>query len=521
MSGSIEMGTSISQDRENHDDVSALLEQPLTSGDTSDLLATPEDNEVRRRQRTSVDHNTAPDKEDVSSDAEDDAAEDPHAAGLGGDLLSAVLGMIKGMVGPAILYLPHGFATTGYALALPIMFIATSMYLYSSRCLLEAWKMESLKAEEDTVNLMIPPGGGPGPTAASHKNRRPRRVVLSYPELANRALGPTGETVVKTGIALMQSGVCLTYLIFVPHNLHTSLLYLWNINLSPQIWLGIMVLIEIPLSWITDIRKLTCTNFAANILILYGLMLCLGFAFEEMIHSSDTATNWHDSLLESFSTLEPFKSQWFLFVGTSVLLFEGSITLLIPLQESVVLEEERQQFPNIYRRVIICIIVFYIFFGIICWAAFGDDVHTVLTTSLPSGMFATSVQLAYSLAVLMTYPLQNFPALEIATKSIASNLVERAGFKKNSVWIQRHVISSVLVMALAVVAITTMNSLDKVVSLMGSLLGCPIAFVVPPLIHSQLCSDGMSGWRQNTNQAVAIAGVVAMVLASITTIYNW
>jgi proton-coupled amino acid transporter len=518
------MGISISQERDNHDDVAALLEQPLNSGDTSDLLATPEDNEVRRRQRSSMDNTSVPDKEDTMEAYEEEMAEDPHAAGLGGDLLSAVLGMIKGMVGPAILYLPHGFATTGYALALPIMFTATSMYLYSSRCLLEAWKMESSKAEEDTVNLMVPPGSNSSPVAAAsspqHKSRR-RRVVLSYPELANRALGPTGETVVKTGIALMQSGVCLTYLIFVPHNLHTSLLYLWNINLSPQIWLGIMVLIEIPLSWITDIRKLTCTNFAANILILYGLMLCLGFAFEEMIHSSDIATNWHANLLESFSTLEPFKSQWFLFVGTSVLLFEGSITLLIPLQESVVLEEERQQFPSVYRRVIICIIVFYIFFGIICWAAFGEDVHTVLTTSLPSGMFATSVQLAYSLAVLMTYPLQNFPALEIATKSIASNMVERVGFKKNSVWIQRHVISSFLVMALAVVAITTMNSLDKVVSLMGSLLGCPIAFVVPPLIHSQLCSDGMSGWRQNTNQAVAIAGMVAMVLASITTIYNW
>lgn len=36
--------------------------------------------------------------------------EDPHAHGLGGDMVSAVLGIIKGMVGPAILYLPHGFA---------------------------------------------------------------------------------------------------------------------------------------------------------------------------------------------------------------------------------------------------------------------------------------------------------------------------------------------------------------------------------------------------------------------------
>ncbi|MEM7318680.1 MAG: ABC transporter substrate-binding protein, partial [Pseudomonadota bacterium] len=43
------------------------------------------------------------------------------------------------------------------------------------------------------------------------------------------------------------------------------------------------------------------------------------------------------------------------------------------------------------------------------------------------------------------------------------------------------VIASVLVCLLAVVAAATMDSLDKVVSLMGSLLGCPIAFVFPPL----------------------------------------
>lgn len=509
----VDMGVSTSQD-----DAAALLEQPLNLPDEADLLACPEDNEVRRRQRVHTDAAPAGNLKDSEvTEVFEDEEEDPHAAGLGGDMSSAILGMIKGMVGPAILYLPHGFATTGYVLALPILFVATSMYLYSSRCLLEAWKFESLKAEEDQVNLVVPSAGGLPSTPQNKSHRK----TLSYPELANRALGTNGETVVKTGIALMQSGVCLTYLIFVPHNLHTSLLYLFNINLSPQIWLGIMVLIEIPLSWITDIRKLTCTNFAANVLILYGLMLCLGFAFEEMIHSSEAATSWHASILNSMAHLEPLKSQWFLFIGTSVLLFEGSITLLVPLQEAVALEEERQQFPTVYRTVILSIIVFYVFFGIVCWAAFGDDVHTVLTTSLPSGMFATSVQLAYSLAVLMTYPLQNFPALEIATKSIAFSLVETAGLKKNSFLVKRNVISSFLVFALAIVAITCMNSLDKVVSLMGSLLGCPIAFAVPPLIHTQLCSDGLPGWRRTTNQFVAIAGMVAMVLASITTIYMW
>jgi hypothetical protein len=43
-----------------------------------------------------------------------------------------------------------------------------------------------------------------------------------------------------------------------------------------------MVFVEIPLSWIKDIQKLTCTNLTANALIFYGHVLCLGYhAFDE------------------------------------------------------------------------------------------------------------------------------------------------------------------------------------------------------------------------------------------------
>jgi proton-coupled amino acid transporter len=128
--------------------------------------------------------------------------QDPHAQGIGGNLTSAVLGIIKGMVGPAILYLPHGFATTGYFLALPIMLGATVLYLYSSSCLLDSWKLES--DESSVVN----------PEQSSLLSATKRRTILSYPELAYRALGSSGESMVKTGIALMQSGVCLTYRTF-------------------------------------------------------------------------------------------------------------------------------------------------------------------------------------------------------------------------------------------------------------------------------------------------------------------
>ena len=72
------------------------------------------------------------------------SAIDPHAGEtLGGDLRSAVLGIIKGMVGPAILYLPHGFAHAGYLVAIPILFLSAALFLASSSCLLESWKLVS------------------------------------------------------------------------------------------------------------------------------------------------------------------------------------------------------------------------------------------------------------------------------------------------------------------------------------------------------------------------------------------
>ena len=216
---------------------------------------------------------------------------------------------------------------------------------------------------------------------------------------------------------------------------------------------------------------------------------------------------------------------------SQVLLFEGSITLLVPLQEAVQTPEARNQFPAVYQRVILCIISFYCFFGLTCWMAFGPQVKTVLTTSLPPGNLATSVQLAYSIAVIFTFPLQNFPALEIACRTIQAVVWANHGgagttpsrTSSKPFLTKRSVVSSCLVALLAVVAVCTMDSLDKVVSLMGSLLGCPIAFVFPPLIHSSLVgrANKLSTRRKYLNYLVAGLGVVAMILASAVTLMTW
>ena len=130
---------------------------------------------------------------------------DPHAAAVtsgGGDLVSSVLAIIKGMVGPAILYLPHGFATAGYMVALSIMALSTLMYLYSSKCLLDAWKFESHKmAEQEVEPLQQHQTSSSSPTTTDIDDHSPPPTTtttpLSYPELAFRAFGKRGETLVK------------------------------------------------------------------------------------------------------------------------------------------------------------------------------------------------------------------------------------------------------------------------------------------------------------------------------------
>jgi solute carrier family 36 (proton-coupled amino acid transporter) len=231
--------------------------------------------------------------------------QDPHAHGVGGSLLSAGLGIFKGMVGPAILYLPHAFAAAGFAAALPMLVVTTTLFLYSSTCLLDSWRIESTKETGEQQSLI-----------ESGKKKRVRKM-LSYPELAYRALGTTGESLVKIGIALMQSGVCLSYLIFVPQNLSKCTEFFMGWHIAPSYFMVVMLVLQIPLSWIRDIRKLTITNLMANLLILFGLTICLGFAVSSAVES-DSGRGPLEEIGYKFSQLDPFKSTWFLFIGTSV-----------------------------------------------------------------------------------------------------------------------------------------------------------------------------------------------------------
>ena len=104
----------------------------------------------------------------------------------------------------------------------------------------------------------------------------------------------------------------------------------------------------------------------------------------------------------------------------------------MPLQEAVK-PDRRADFSKMYVRTCAGIIATYICFGALNWIAYGKSTQVVLTLNLPRGPWKASVQLAYSLAVVFTFPLQLYPAVQIL-KSVGRKLkrlsVSRVGYHR-------------------------------------------------------------------------------------------
>jgi proton-coupled amino acid transporter len=467
-----------------------------------------------------------PQQEGFQEDEEEEEIEEIDIV-EGGSLNAAMVGIIKGTVGPAILYLPRGFQLSGYAIAIPSMLFATAMYIYNAHRLLECWKVESdrnhrviARMEEVRAILSLPDDEasqqqqdyGSTTNATNDKLARFTPALLTYSELARRALGPY-SVLVEFGIASMQFGVCLTYLIFVPQNLHECCqeLFGWNI---PKVYLLLAVIIvEIPLSWIRDIRKLTPTNMLATILIAYGLCFVLVMAVIEGTATITSADGTESKLvfIDNMQSLPAITDAWFMFVGTSFFMMEGSITLLVPLQEAVYRDQDKAKFPMMNQNVTSWIVVFYILFSIVCCAAFGDKIQTALTASL-EGSLATTIQLAYSLAVILTFPLQAFPAMEVASKVLGKEALASD--------VQRNIFATFVTCLLGVIAVCAIDYLGNVVSILGSLFGIPLALVFPPLMHNALVEDSSQA-RRLMNYGIIVIGFLAMGATSFATIVSW
>ncbi|GAX28150.1 hypothetical protein FisN_6Lu028 [Fistulifera solaris] len=231
-----------------------------------------------------------------------------------------------------------------------------------------------------------------------------------------------------------------------------------------------MVLAEISLGWLSDIRSLTCTNILATILIAYGLVAVLSLAIHQGWEQDPDAEE--RQFVCHWKRLPPVTDAWFLFVGTSFFIMEGGITVVVPLQEAVGRLET-----------------------VSCRQCAHDMGH-------------------YGLSYLLcVYLCRCFGRRKFKNRT---DVICRALLGEQTSWWWRGVLTTVITFILDVIATLAIDYLGNVVSLLGSMFGIPLALVFPPLMHNRLVGD-----RVQMNYVVVCFGLLAKGAASYATVASW
>lgn len=112
--------------------------------------------------------------------------------------------------------------------------------------------------------------------------------------------------------------------------------------------------------------------------------------------------------------------------------------------------------------------------GVLSYAAYGSHVKTVVISNLPQDRkFVHAVQFLYSLAILLSTPLQLFPAVRI----MENGLFVKSGKKNSKVKWQKNVFRAATVVGCMMLSWLGSDDLDKFVSFIGSFACIPLCFM--------------------------------------------
>ena len=340
----------------------------------------------------------------------------------------AVLLLIKSFVGTGVLFLPKAYLNGGMMFSNIILLGVASLSYYCFILL---------------VNTRL-------------------KVEGSFGDIGGILYGRWMRVLILTSVALSQIGFVAAYIVFTAQSMQAFVLAVSKCRTLIDIkYMVIMQLVVfLPLSLIRDLSKLGGTAIIAEIFIGLGLVYLAYFDVYTMAkHSVADIVNFNPR-------------DWTLFIGTAIFTFEG-VGLIIPIQASM---KNPAKFPPVLAGVMIFITILFILMGALSYAAFGSATKTVVLLNLPQdSKSVNAVQLLYSLAILLSTPLQLFPAIGI----METKLFPRSGKNNPYTKWKKNIFRFFLVVICALIAWGGAGDLDKFVALVGSFACVPLVYIYP------------------------------------------
>lgn len=257
-------------------------------------------------------------------------------------------------------------------------------------------------------------------------------------------------------------------------------------------------LIFLPFAMIRDMAKLSAPALIADFFIILGLVYLY-------YYDIFTLTTHGIADIQAFNP-----NDWTLFIGTAIFTFEG-IGLIIPIQETM---KHPEKFPKVLAQVMVVITAIFLSMGAMCYAAFGSETQTVVILNLPQdSKFVNAVQFLYSLAILLSTPLQLFPAIRV----METGMFPKSGkFNWRVKW-KKNLFRFVVVIATALISWGGADDLDKFVALIGSFACIPLVYIYPPMLYMR----AYPGKNRPALIALIVFGGIVMVYTTCLTVWKW
>lgn len=406
--------------------------------------------------------------------------------------------LLKSFIGTGVLFLPNAFSNGGLSFSIAML---SFFGIYSYWCYFILIRAKKITG------------------------------VTSFGDIGLRLYGPWMKFVILFSLVLTQIGFSGAYVIFTAKNLKA---FTKNVFLIPDVPISYFMLLQlivfIPLSFIRNVSKLSLPSLLANFFVMAGLAIVLFFSTKHLV--VDLGMKAADGVIMGFNA-----SRWSMFVGTAIFAFEG-IGLIIPVQDSM---RHPEKFPMVLGLVIGTATVLFITIASVGYLAYGSAIETVILLNLPQkNVFVNLIQFFYSLAIMLSTPLQLFPAIKIIENKVFPKFTKIYVKKDDQTtdvqlrpnsgklswkvkWLKNSV-RAIIVALVILMAYFGADKLDKFVSIIGSFACIPLVYMYPPMLHLQSYSKPRSigqriPWRTIIDYLLIAFGGISMCYTSYQSVF--
>jgi len=324
-------------------------------------------------------------------------------------------------------------------------------------------------------------------------------VSGSFGDIGGALYGPYMRYAILTSIAVSQIGFVAAYIIFVSENLRAFVMAITNCTsiIPVQYFILAQLVIFLPFALVRNLAKLSTTALVADAFILAGLIYIFG---SELFLMKENGV----------AHVELFNPKDFpLLVGTAVFSFEG-IGLVIPITDAM---KEPRKFPAVLTGVMLVLAVLFAGGGVMSYLTFGENVQTVVIVNLDAeNKLVQVVQFLYSIAIMLSVPLQLFPAIRI----MENGLFTRSGKVDMYVKWQKNIFRFFIVAVCTAISWVGAKDLDKFVAFVGSFACVPLCYVYPAMLHYKACARTKR--EKFSDIALMLFGTIAAIYTTTQTI---